>query len=50
MSTQNNWHAKHAETLGFGGKVADLVAKGMGSWRFIIIQTLIVILWMTFNL
>ena len=50
MSTQNNWHAKHAETLGFGGKVADLVAKGMGSWRFIIIQTLIVILWMTLNL
>ena len=50
MSTQKNWHAKHAETLGFGGKIADLVAKGMGSWRFIIIQTLIVILWMVLNM
>jgi len=50
MSTQKNWHAKHAETLGFGGKIADLVAKGMGSWRFIIIQTLIVILWMALNM
>lgn len=50
MSNQKNWHAKHAETLGFGGKIADLVAKGMGSWRFIIIQTLIVILWMVLNM
>jgi uncharacterized membrane protein len=50
MNTQTNWHAKHAETLGFGGKIADVVAKGMGSWRFIIIQTIIVILWMALNM
>lgn len=50
MSVQKNWHAKHEDTLGFGGRVADLVAKGMGSWRFIIIQTIIVIIWMALNL
>lgn len=50
MSTQKNWHAKHVETLSFGGKIADSVAKGMGSWKFIIIQTALVILWMGLNL
>ena len=50
MSTQKNWHAKHVETLSFGGKIADSVARGMGSWKFIIIQTALVILWMGLNL
>ena len=50
MAAQKNWHAKHVETLGFGGRIADAVAKGMGSWRFIIIQTVLVILWMGLNL
>ena len=49
-TNQKNWHAKHVETLGFGGRIADAVAKGMGSWRFIIIQTVLVILWMALNL
>ncbi len=39
----------HRETLGLGSRVADSVAKGMGSWRFIIIQTVLVILWMSLN-
>ena len=50
MVVRKNWHAKHEETLGFGGRIADAVAKGMGSWRFIIIQTVLVILWMGLNL
>jgi len=50
MVQQKNWHAKHTATLGFGGRIADSVAKGMGSWRFIIIQTVLVILWMALNL
>jgi len=49
METQKNWHEKHSETLGFGSRLADVVAKGMGSWRFIIIQTILVILWMGLN-
>ena len=45
-----NWHEKHSDTLGFGSRLADAVAKGMGSWRFIIIQTVFVIIWMGLNL
>lgn len=48
METKN-WHQKHKESLSFGDKLADNVANGMGSWKFIIYQTVIVILWMTLN-
>lgn len=44
------WHYKHTESLTFGSKLADGVAKGMGSWKFIIWQTLIVIIWMVLNI
>ena len=43
------WHALHEASSTFGQKLADSVATGMGSWRFIIIQTAIVILWMVLN-
>jgi len=45
-----NWHEKHVETLGFGSRLADSVAKSMGSWKFIIVQTVLVVLWMSLNL
>ena len=45
-----NWHKVHKEKLTFGQKLADKVADGMGSWKFIIIQTLIVFFWMILNL
>ena len=44
-----NWHQKHRENFSFGNKLADSVAHGMGSWKFIIIQTLIVLIWMALN-
>jgi uncharacterized membrane protein len=50
MTTQKNWHEQHDVTLGYGSRLADSVAKGMGSWRFIIGQTILVILWMGLNL
>lgn len=50
MGTQKTWHEKHHASLSIGGRVADAVAKGMGSWRFIILQTALVILWMGLNL
>jgi uncharacterized membrane protein len=50
MKNQKNWHEKHAETLSFGSRIADSVANGMGSWKFIIIQTILVVLWMGLNL
>ena len=43
------WHQKHKDKLSIGDNLADTVANGMGSWRFIIWQTIIVILWMTLN-
>lgn len=43
------WHHKHKESLSVGDRLSDLVAGGMGSWTFIIIQTTFVIIWMTLN-
>jgi len=43
------WHDTHKHSSTFGQRLADSVANGMGSWRFIIIQTLIVALWMILN-
>lgn len=50
MNSIKNWHQKHYDNLEFGSRLADSVAKGMGSWRFIIIQTAFVIIWMGLNL
>lgn len=50
MQNQKTWHEKHRSSLSFGGRIADAVAKGMGSWRFIILQTVIVVIWMALNL
>ena len=50
MENHKNWHEKHKETLNFGNRLADGVANGMGSWKFIIIQTILVALWMALNL
>ena len=44
-----NWHEKHVEKMSFGDRIADAVANGMGSWNFIIWQSVIVILWMILN-
>jgi uncharacterized membrane protein len=49
MANHKTWHDLHKESLGFGQRLADSVATGMGSWRFIIIQTIIVIFWMAAN-
>ncbi|WP_281322858.1 DUF1003 domain-containing protein [Flavobacterium aestivum] len=49
MGNNKTWHEKHREGLGFGSRLADSVAKGMGSWRFIIIQTVFVGVWMGLN-
>ena len=47
--TEKTWHDKHKETLTYGQRIADAVANGMGSWAFIISQTLFVIIWMALN-
>jgi uncharacterized membrane protein len=48
--TQHNWHEQHIETSTFGQRLSDKIAKGMGSWKFIIWQTIIVLIWMTLNI
>jgi uncharacterized membrane protein len=49
MKPKKNWHEEHIDISTFGQKLADSVATGMGSWRFIIIQTIIVAVWMGLN-
>ena len=49
MASKRTWHQLYEDSLGFGPKLADSVANGMGSWGFIIIQTIFVILWMGLN-
>jgi len=38
-----------AVTLTFGQRIADAVAAGMGSWPFIIIQSVILAIWIVLN-
>jgi uncharacterized membrane protein len=47
--TKKSWHQHHKDSLNFGQRLADSVANGMGSWRFIIWQTVIVAVWMILN-
>jgi len=47
---KKTWHDTHKESLSYGDRLADTVASGMGSWRFIIIQSAIVVVWMGLNL
>jgi uncharacterized membrane protein len=49
MEHTKTWHDTHKDSSTFGQRLADKVANEMGSWRFIIIQTLIVVCWMTLN-
>jgi uncharacterized membrane protein len=50
MSLKQTWHDRHMNSRAFGQRLADSVATGMGSWRFIIIQTIIVAIWMILNI
>lgn len=47
---KSTWHDKHTQTLNFGDKVADKIATNMGSWSFLIWQTIIVLIWMLLNI
>ena len=47
--TSKTWLDKHKETLTYGQRIADAVANGMGSWGFIIGQSIFVLIWMTLN-
>jgi uncharacterized membrane protein len=43
------WHDRHRETLNYGQLLADKLALGMGSWTFIIAQTILILIWVVLN-
>jgi uncharacterized membrane protein len=54
MSFRHLWdahpHVRSGSDLTLGERAADVVRNGMGSWRFIWIQTAIVVAWIAVNL
>jgi uncharacterized membrane protein len=44
-----NWHATHTAQLTVGQRVADAVAAMMGSWSFIIVQSIVLAVWIVVN-
>jgi uncharacterized membrane protein len=44
-----NWHDLHQANRTTGERVADLVADFIGSWTFIIIQSVIFVIWVLVN-
>src|SRR5262245_22721515 len=46
---RKNWHARHSAQLTFGQHIADMVAATMGSWSFIIMQSVILAVWIILN-
>lgn len=44
-----NWHRKQKETLTPGDRAADVVRNGMGSWRFVFLFVLFMLVWATLN-
>lgn len=45
-----NWHKNHDDDMTVGERLADNVALFMGSWKFIILQTIIVVAWILMNI
>ncbi len=45
-----NVNQLHDESMTLGEKVADGVAHNMGSWRFILIQSTLLLMWITANI
>lgn len=50
QTPQKTWHEKHAERLSFGQRLADKMAKVMGSWKFIVIQSVLIVVWIFINI
>jgi uncharacterized membrane protein len=48
-TNRKNWHLEHRARLTVGQRVADAVAATMGSWSFIIVQSVILAVWIVLN-
>jgi uncharacterized membrane protein len=49
MEHRDTWHRAHQQRRPLSARFADAVASGMGSWTFIITQTLILAVWIGAN-
>ena len=49
MRGLHNWHQRHAHTQEVGERIADAVANLIGSWKFIIAQSVIFVIWVIIN-
>lgn len=45
-----NWHLRHRHDLTPGQRIADSTARVLGSWPFIIGQTVAIIVWIVLNI
>ena len=50
MKNSKTWHEQHESGCSAGDRLADKVTNVMGSWRFIVIQTMVVLVWVGINL
>lgn len=50
MKNSKTWHEQHESSCSAGDRLADKVTTIMGSWRFIIIQTIMILVWVGINL
>ena len=44
-----NLNVEHAERRPFGDRLADRVATTVGSWRFVMVQSVLLAAWIVFN-
>ncbi len=49
FTKERTWHEQHTEERTFGQRLADGTARVLGSWPFIIGQTVIVMCWISLN-
>jgi len=49
MRPLKSWHRAHLENSSAGARIADQVAAFIGSWQFIIIQSVIFFIWVVVN-
>ncbi|MDO8987456.1 MAG: DUF1003 domain-containing protein [Coriobacteriia bacterium] len=47
--TPQTWHEQHLDDRTFGQRLADRTSRVLGSWPFIIGQTILVLLWIALN-
>lgn len=44
-----NWFHSHSDDSSFGDRIADVAASFIGSWTFVIFQSIVMMLWVLYN-